>query len=120
MDRTRSIHLSPRQNSFGFGFAVLNSTLPQLDTGRVPARGLRHAMAPGRRQHDILLQRAGRNLFARNPQPGVGNRTPIGHEPLSIVVEQRFYKSTAAIGLYLLLFAGVLIAAFKTLQAGHR
>ena len=29
------------------------------------------------------------------------------------MVEQRFYKSTAAIGLYLLLFAGVLIAAFK-------
>lgn len=42
-----------------------------------------------------------------------GTAQPIGHEPLSIVVEQRFYKSTAAIGLYLLLFAGVLIAAFK-------
>lgn len=42
-----------------------------------------------------------------------GTAQPISHEPLSIVVEQRFYKSTAAIGLYLLLFAGVLIAAFK-------
>ena len=114
VDRTRSIHLSPRQNSFGFGFAVLNSTLPQLNTVECRLVG-----------YDTQWRRtvADNTIFYYNVPAGTysleirslasGTAQPIGHEPLSIVVEQRFYKSTAAIGLYLLLFAGVLIAAFK-------
>ena len=114
VDCTRSIHLSPRQNSFGFGFAVLNSTLPQFNTIECRLVG-----------YDTQWRRtvADNTIFYYNVPAGSyslevrcqasGSAQPIVREPLSIVVEQRFYKSTAAVGLYVLLFAGVLIALFK-------
>ena len=103
IDRTQHIALNARQNSFGFGFALLGFASPESNRifySNIPAGSYR-------------LQVKGVN------SNGIWNDR---HPAVEITVAQRFYKSTPAILLYVLLLivASILVSHYFYRKAVKR
>ena len=113
VDEIGEIRLSPRQNSFGFGFAVLNSSSPGLNTIVCRLEGYeqewRHAAADNTTfYYNVPAGTYTLKIKSLNSSGAVHAQ----HADLTIVVAQRFYKSTAAVMLYTLLLTGLIAGIF--------
>ena len=114
VDRTRTIHLSPRQNSFGFGFAVLHAKSPGLHAVECRLVGcdtLWRRTAADNTVFYYNIPAGTYSLEVRGISPETG--APLQHEALTIVVAQRFYKSTLAVSLYVLTLVALFILLFE-------
>lgn len=114
IDLTRKLELTARQNSFGFGFSLLGFASPASNTILCKLEG-----------YDALWRRiaADNTVFYSNipagnyrllvkgvNSNGIWNE---GHPAIDITVARRFYKSTAAISIYLLLFVTACILCWR-------
>ncbi len=104
IDRTRSVALSARQNSFGFGFALLGSASPAGNTVLCMLEGYDKEWVKASDDNTVFYSNipAGRYTLRVKGVSGNGlwNDT---HPPVVITVAQKFYKSTAAILAYVVL-----------------
>lgn len=114
VDRTGTIHLSPRQNSFGFGFAVLDAKSPGLHTVEYRLTGYDTQWRRTAADNSTFYYNVPAGTYTLEVRCSVaGADEPVRHEALTIVVAQRFYKSTMAVTIYILLLAGIFILLFE-------
>ncbi len=102
VDETGEIHLPPRQNSFGFSFAILGSVSPGLNTILCRLEGY---------DDDWRYVSADNSIFYYNVPAGTytlqvkgemdGGISNVSHAGLTIMIAQKFYKSAAAIIIYI-------------------
>ncbi len=114
IDITERIQLSPRQNSFGFGFSLLNAGSPGLHTVVCRLEGYDEGWcrADGDRSVFYYNVPAGTYILKVKSLDSAGE-TSARHADLVVVVAQRFYKSTLAVVLYILFAAGMIVVIFK-------
>ena len=105
VDETENIHLPPRQNSFGFNFAILGSVSPGMNAILCRLEGY---------DDNWQYVSADNSIFYYNVPAGTytlkvkGERdsgvSSVSHAALTVVIAQKFYKSTAAVVIYVLAF----------------
>lgn len=123
IDRTRHIVLGPRQNTFGFGFALLGFASPASNTILCRLEGYdtewRKAAEDNTVSYSNIPAGSYRLLVKGVNSNGIWND---GHTPIEITVAQRFYKSASAILLYfvLLIVASILISHYFYRKAVNR
>lgn len=110
IDRTRSVSLSARQNSFGFGFALLGSASPAGNMILCMLEGYDHDWKRVSADNTVFYSNipAGRYTLKIKGVNGNGIWND-SHPPITVAVAQKFHKSAAAILIYVILVS-VLIA----------
>lgn len=110
VDETGEIHLSPRQNSFGFGFALLNADSPGLNGIVCKLEGFDGEWRCADDDRTVFYYNvpAGTYVLKVRSVDSTG-KTSASHDDLVIVVAQRFYKSAAAIVFYILFISGLIM-----------
>lgn len=123
IDRTRHIALGARQNSFGFGFALLGFASPASNTILCRLEGYDTRWQKAAEDNTVYYS----NIPAGNYRLWVKGVNSNGiwndrHPPIEITVAQRFYKSAPAILLYvaLLIVASILVSHYFYRKAVNR
>lgn len=103
IDESKEITLSPKQNSFGFNFAILNSSSPGSYTILCRLEGYdadwRHVAA----KNDVFYHNVPAGKYVLKVKSSNGYEMENVHRPdLIITVKEEFYKSAAAFILYML------------------
>lgn len=116
IDECSEIILSPKQNSFGFNFAILNSYSPGLHAVSCKLEGYDEDWKYVTAENSIFYHNvpAGEYILKVKSSNGYG-KEDILHPDLTIIVEQEFYKSATAFILYMLflfLLGGGIFAIF--------
>ena len=113
VDETSEIHLSPRQNSFGFGFAILNSNASGSNAIQCKLEGFDSVWRHTTIDNTVFYYNvpAGTYTLKTKALNGIGNEE-IQHSDLTITVAQRFYKSTVAILLYMVVLVSMVAGIF--------
>ncbi len=113
VDETHEIHLSPRQNSFGFGFAILNSNASGSNAIQCKLEGFDSVWRHTTIDNTIFYYNvpAGTYTLKTKALNGIGAEE-IVHSDLTITVAQRFYKSTVAILLYVFVLVSIIVGIF--------
>ena len=123
IDRTQHIALNARQNSFGFGFALLGFASPASNTILCRLEGYdthwRKVPESNRIFYSNIPAGSYRLQVKGVNSNGIWNDR---HPAVEITVAQRFYKSTPAILLYvlLLIFASILVSHYFYRKAVKR
>ena len=123
IDRTQHIALNARQNSFGFGFALLGFASPASNTILCRLEGYdthwRKAPESNRVFYSNIPAGSYRLQVKGVNSNGIWNDR---HPAVEITVAQRFYKSTPAILLYVLLLivASILVSHYFYRKAVKR
>lgn len=116
IDECSAITLSPKQNSFGFNFAILNSGSPGSHTIQCMLEGYESEWRPVAADNDVFYHNVPAGTYVLKVRSSNGYQAEnILRPDLIVTVEQEFYKSATAFILYmlfLLLLSGGISAIF--------
>ena len=109
----RNIHLSPRQNSFGFGFSILGTSA--LGTGTILCKleGYDDEWREVESDNTVSYYNIPAGTYTLKTMLLGGSGVSDEYkECLTVTVEQRFYKSAAAIILYIVVALALFVVIF--------
>ncbi len=118
VDEASQIHLQPRQNSFGFGFAILGSCSPGLNTILCKLEGYDSDWRRVAADNTISYYNVPAGTYTLRVKGVNGDgMQDVTHAGLQVIVAQKFYKSTAAVLLYVVallgLFSGLFVVLYR-------
>lgn len=118
IDESSEIILSPKQNSFGFSFAILNSSSPGSYTILCKLESYDEEWRQVTAENDVFYHNVPAGKYVLKVKSSNGYEMENMLRPdLTITVEEEFYKSTTAFILYmlflLLLSAGVFAVLYR-------
>lgn len=109
VNETSHIHLSPKQNSFGFEFAILGSSLPGQGTILCRLEGYDNDWRSVESDNTISYYNVPAGTYTLKVKGmSEDGMKEVTHADVQVVIAQRFYKSTPAILFYLLALSGLI------------
>lgn len=109
----KEVHLSPRQNSFGFGFSVLGT--PALGTGTILCKleGYDKGWREVESDNTVSYYNVPAGTYTLKTMLLGGSGVSDEHnECLTVTVAQKFYKSATAVVLYILIALSLFVLIF--------